>query len=487
MTDVGYSSRYEVYLTRSNGMQIVTNELSLTLLAEMRHRQVIPSEAALLLHIPKSTVQGNMGRLLRAGIIAHEECVDDARSAVYRIDAALIFSSEADEEWQKSARSASVARIMRDGRCTSREDLSLYSVSLMESGFNVVHGLSNVGAALVRGMDDPSWWGNLLSSAEELCASKGIRLAVNTEESLKLSFRSDSENISDIPLVIVPMLGALSTHARELFGYDLSSDIHLSIDDDGRSVDIRINPFRGQMFERPTSEFDMRSVSADTQFSVYSIGGMAMLFTNRTMMGILDALFEEDLSLNELEDSLGFPKPTIYASLSKLIELGAVGIGSDSSTPKRYKLTADPILYMTDPDTGSASRMNATIESFQKGELDYYSAVISYALDAIGLMGIRFDKMFMRSGERAATAALDMQSDMDPQGLVDLACTMVSGPDKAEVISYLPISIRLFLSKDTLWDAWPGDFVMGFLREGLRRLLDFDYPIHIEKVNEAEL
>lgn len=29
MTDAGYSSEYEVYLTHRNGMQIVTNELSL--------------------------------------------------------------------------------------------------------------------------------------------------------------------------------------------------------------------------------------------------------------------------------------------------------------------------------------------------------------------------------------------------------------------------------------------------------------------------
>ena len=29
MTDAGYSSEYEVYLTNRNGIQIVTNELSL--------------------------------------------------------------------------------------------------------------------------------------------------------------------------------------------------------------------------------------------------------------------------------------------------------------------------------------------------------------------------------------------------------------------------------------------------------------------------
>ena len=43
MADVGYSSEYEVYLTYRNGMQIVTNELSLQILRELRRREVSPS------------------------------------------------------------------------------------------------------------------------------------------------------------------------------------------------------------------------------------------------------------------------------------------------------------------------------------------------------------------------------------------------------------------------------------------------------------
>lgn len=42
MTDVGYSSEYEVYLTMRNGIQIVTNELSLQILREMRYRRSLP-------------------------------------------------------------------------------------------------------------------------------------------------------------------------------------------------------------------------------------------------------------------------------------------------------------------------------------------------------------------------------------------------------------------------------------------------------------
>ena len=72
MADVGYSSEYEVYLTYRNGMQIVTNELSLQILRELRRREVSPSEMAAALGLPKSTIQGNIGKLLRTGIIASE-------------------------------------------------------------------------------------------------------------------------------------------------------------------------------------------------------------------------------------------------------------------------------------------------------------------------------------------------------------------------------------------------------------------------------
>ena len=82
MTDAGYSSEYEVYLTHRNGVQIVTNELSLHLLDEMRARSISPSETAAIMHLPKSTIQGNLGKLQRMGIIAQDVCEDDARSAV---------------------------------------------------------------------------------------------------------------------------------------------------------------------------------------------------------------------------------------------------------------------------------------------------------------------------------------------------------------------------------------------------------------------
>lgn len=480
MTDAGYSSKYEVYLTHRNGIQIVTNELSLRILAEMRRREVSPSETALLFQLPKSTIQGNITKLLRAGIVKQETCIDDARSAVYHIDAMLIFSSAVDEDWQKYARSASVARIMRNGRCTSREDLSLYAVSLMESGFNIVQGLFNVGEALTRGMEDPDWWDGMVATMGEQCSRDGVRIELDTEDALKLSFRSDGEDISDIPLIIVPMLGALRSRAGVMFGYELSHDIQLSIGDAGCSVDLRINPFRGQDFADERHSDPLESFSIESPFSIYSIKGKAMMFTNPTMMGVLDALSTGDRSLNELEEAMGVPKATIYASAAKLMELGAVRVDPDSGTPKKYNLLADPILFITEPDLRNGDRLASIVADFQRGTLDYYSAVIAYSLEVIGRMGIHFDKMFMRAGMNTALIALGLKSSIQPQELVDLACDMVSGPDRAEVASYLPIRIRIRLSDQTLWDAWPADFVLGFITEGLKYLLEHRYPVIVE-------
>ena len=93
MSDIGYSSQYEVYLTQNNGVQIVTNELSLQILKQMRFREISPSEIANAFGISKSTVQGNIGKLLRAGIVSQEDRVNDARSTVFRLNAVLIFCS----------------------------------------------------------------------------------------------------------------------------------------------------------------------------------------------------------------------------------------------------------------------------------------------------------------------------------------------------------------------------------------------------------
>lgn len=483
MTDAGYSSEYEVYLTQSNGVQIVTNELSLHLLEEMRARSVSPSETAAIMHLPKSTIQGNLGKLQRMGIIVPDVCVDDARSAIYRIAGRLLFRSRTQSDWQRYARAASVTRIMANGRCTPREDLSLYGVSLMESGFNITLGLFHIGVELTRGITDRAWWDLLFDSLKASCPDD-VTIDVDFRDALNLSFRSEHSDISDIPLTIVPLLGALASHSEEFFGYRLSQDIRLIVDDSGRSIRFRVGRYKGQDFKDDDGVIE--SYAHPEPFSIYSIDGKAMMFTNATMMGILDALSQDNLSLGDLEGAMGISKATIYAAATKLMSMGAIRIDPDSGSPKKYALVADPILYMTDPGNRSSAELDRIVADFQAGRMDYYSAVIAYALEAIQCLGIHFDKMFVRAGKNSALTVLGMRGRITAQGLVDLACGMISSPDCAEVVSYLPIVVRVDLSKNTLWDTWPPDFLMGFLTEGLFYLLEFEYPIRVEVYRESE-
>jgi DNA-binding MarR family transcriptional regulator len=488
MSDVGYSSEYEVYLTRENGVQIVTNDLSLTILKEMRYHEVSPSDIATELSISKSTVQASIVKLLRMGIVSQSPRVNDARSVVYHVDATLILCSDTDVEWQLYARSASARRIMNSGRCTCREDLSLYGASLTESGLNIVQGLFNVGAALTFGKKNGEWWNNLLSSMQEQCASLGVSVDMSTRNGVNLTFVSNGDNISDIPLIVVPMLGALMSHSKEVLGYNLSHDVSLTVNNRGQSVNMRIDPFIGQDFD--DDKFDsvhrtMEYYRVTEPFAIYSIGNVATLFTNSTMMGVLYHLSNGDCSVNDLEKLMGISKATIYAAIMKLIELGAVVLDRDSGSPKRYSLVAEPILYCTDPDVMDCSNLWGIAERFQNGELDYYSAVISFAMESIRCMGIHFDRMFIRSGRSTARAVLELYPKMEPERLLDVACRMVSIPDHAEVVSMIPLRIRVTLAKNTLWGSWPGDFVKGFILEGLKAQTGDDYRITIETVREG--
>lgn len=356
----------------------------------------------------------------------------------------------------------------------------------MESGLNIVYGLSNVGVALVRGINDPDWWNHILNSMNQQCSMSGISMKMSTKGSLTLTFESD-EDISDIPMMIVPMLGALRINFRAIAGYNLSHEIQLSVEDDGRHVKIEIDPFQGQDYDAGTEPTNpLEHFCIQEQFAIYSIGGKATLFTNNTMVGILDSLFDHNQSLNELEASLNVPKATIYVSLTKLTALGAVGIDDSSGSPKKYTLLAEPLMYTSEPNESSIGLCAEIAEKFRNGSLDYYSAVISYALHAIECMGIHFDKMFMRSGRNTAHTLLKSNKFMEAQDFVDLSCTMVSAPDDAEVISYLPIRIRLNRSKNSMWDAWPGDFVIGFVDEGLKMILNRAYPITVETYYENQ-
>lgn len=487
MADMGYSSDYAVYLTENNGVQIVVNFLSLSILKELRLRELSPSEISVTLDVPKSTIQGNINKLIRMGIVAQDTRIDDTRSVVYHISAMQLFSSESDIEWQLSARSASVTRIMRVGRCTSAEDISLYGVSLTESGLNIVQGLFNVGAALVKDKDDLGWWNDLFNQIDKQSGKHGISVQMNTDDGLRLRFESKTEDISDISMVMFPMLGAVIYNSKNIFGYHLAHDASLKVSNNGFVVELHVPRFEGQDFEnRLDIKRGRSSFKIDEQFSVYSIDGTAVLFTNPTMMAILDCLSESDLSLGDLERSTGLSKATVYAALTKLIGIGAVDSVKNRGEMMKYTLEADPILYTTRETNDDFDKMDDVVLKFHKGEIDYYSAVTSYAMLAIGCMGIHFDKMFIRSGRNAALSVIEADPDIQPQELVELSCAMVSSPDKAEIRTYIPLCIDVTLSQKSLWESWPGDFVMGFLSEGLKRLIGTGYKISVIVNKEGE-
>ncbi len=485
MSDVGYSSNFEIYLTRNNGIQIVTNELSLSILREMRYREVSPSDIANEFKLPKSTIQASLTKLFRTGIVMQEPRVNDARSVIYRLDGRLVFYKRQDVGWQLYARSASTARILDGGRCTSREDLSLYGASITESGLNIVQGLFNIGEELTSGERGRVFLDNMLSSMKDQCEKHGIAVDMVTKDGLELKFESIADNISDVPLIIVPMLGAIISHSRDLLGYNLSHDISLKVSNKGYSVMMKVDPFVGQDYHNSNPEYVQRNLERDYSvepFSIYSIKGVSTLFTNPTMMDILFNLSEADMSVNDLEMDMGVSKATIYASLMKLIEMGAVEVDRNSGSPKKYRLLADPIIYSTQMEPQGLDRLGDIIERFQTGRIDYYSAVIAYAMESIKYMGVHFDKMFMRSGASTARSVIAQRPDIDPQTMLDVACSMVSEPDLAEIVTMIPLKIRVRMSPDTLWENWPADFVKGFVKEGLKSLTGDDYKVNVEVV-----
>ncbi len=485
MGDVGYSSSYEVYLTRCNGVQIVTNELSISILQEMRARTITLSEMSSLFSISKSTAQSNLRKLARIGIVTADDSIDDGRSVIYHLDALLLFTSDAPKEWQINAREASIDRILRNGRCTAKEDLSLYGVSFIESGLNIVPGLFNVGAAMVWCFEDMDWWTELLKNSNTQCQIKGIEISLDLKTNLVLTFRSEEENISDLPIVIVPMLGAICSHSRSIVGFNLSHETNLSVEEYGHVVKLRLEPFKGQDFEFEPFDWDvLESPKTNFPFSIYSIAGKAMLFTNPTMMSVLNALSHDKLSLNDLAIRLDLPKATVFVSLTKLIELGMIRLDEDPGSPKKYTLLAEPLLYVSEPSPLGCLKLQKLIQEFHDGKTDYSTSVISFMVEAMRCMGIRFENLFVRSGMQVASSVLEQCPHMDPQDFVDLSCRMVSFPDRAFVSKYLPPRIKLFRSSATLWESLSEDFLIGFLRYGLKALLGFDCPFYIDSVSQ---
>ncbi|AMK13777.1 ArsR family transcriptional regulator [methanogenic archaeon mixed culture ISO4-G1] len=487
MTDFGYSSDYSIFLTRNEGVQIVTNDLSLKILNEMRFREVSPTSMAMELGLPKSTIQANISKLLHMGILCQDENKEDSRGVIYRIDAIQVFGSYMDTKWQLNVRTASASRILSKGRCTSREDLSLYGVSLTESGLDIVQGLFSVGSSLMPDTPDYSDWESIKRNILKQSSDRGMKVLIEDRSGLKLKFRSEGdENIADVSLIVVPMLGGIVSRSKDLLGYHLSKDIDLEIEDYGREVTMTVKPFVGQDYVRSGfRHHNMSDFKVDQPFAIYSIDDKAVLFTNSTMISVLNSLTEGSKSVNELTAAIGIPKATVYASLVKLMEMGAINVDENQKNPKKYSLDSDPVLFCKEPEVTNCNKLAEIRERFIRGEIDYYSAVIGYAMEATKCMGVEFDRMFSKAGRTTAKSVIDLHPDITPQNFVDISCSMVSYPDQATVVSYIPLKIDVTLSPHTLWRSWPSYFVKGFIENGLLNLTGDKYKVTVETIRQG--
>jgi hypothetical protein len=373
---------------------------------------------------------------------------------------------------------------MESGHCTSREDLSLYAASLTEVGVNIIQGLFNIGSALTFGMYRGIDVESLTRLIVEQAAGVGIECKVDFRNGLRLDLTSDRD-ISDTSLLITPMLGFVIDNSYIIMGYNLARDISLMVCESGHKVNIRIDPFEGTSDDLDTPMvFDNESYRLQQKFSIYSVRGESVIFTNETMIRIMEEIVERSLSVNELESRLHVPKATVYAGVSRLLEIGAIVLDNSSQRVKRYILQAEPVVYCTEPASVDRRRIQQVIRRFQDSELDYYSAVISLAKEVIDLVGLHFDRMFEGSGARTARTVLEHHSIPDLQTFLEASCCMVSSPDRAEIVSQYPVHVRIIQSDRTLWGTWPTDFVRGFLREGIGYFIGDDAHAIIETVRE---
>jgi len=487
MSDIGFSHEYDVYITEENGIQIVANELSLLITREMKYRSIKVSDIADTLGISKSTVKDRISKLKALGIVSEDRDPKDKRINIYNLNAALLFSSEEDIDWQLSARNASTSRILENGQCTFREDLSLYAASLTEMGVNIFPGLFGVGEGLIGDGKSITKLENVIKDAIGQCNKSKISIDIGVNEGLRLEFISD-QDISDLPLVISPMLGILISTSQRILGYQLAYDISLSVRESGHRVKIIIPRFEGSFNKelQPGYFSRIKNFRPSDDFSIYATDTKSILFTNKAMMAILDMLVEGPASMKEMEEKLGIPAATIYSSVMKLYELKTVSIDLDSQNVRRYKLDANPVLSCSDSGQTLSHMLPGIIDDFVSKRRDYYSSVILFARELYSSLGIRFDRMYYLSGANTAKSVLEFRPDLCFEEFVDMACSMVSFPDRVEVLGLRNVCLRVILSKDTLWDTWPSEFVRGFLSEGVKRYEGVGNRVFVQTVREGD-
>lgn len=499
MSDLEYGEHYAVYLTPEKGVRFITNSVTIDTIDELRRGNYGVTDLSMKLNVPVTTMQSNLTKLLRMGMVTTEKDPDDGRKVMYVKHCYCIFRDGQMDEWMPEYKDYVAERIILQDNAWQAA-IAMIVIVLLEKGVDTRPVLFEFGNSLaymyrnvVRGKT-PDEILDLVFTIFNI--KEGVEYSMDATDEFLLGIKStDGDSIYKVMCFMNAIVGFLFASLPWSQGFYYSNKLTTTVSDDRRQVLVTAKKKEGKVvvthlpfiWDRTREFYKMRS-----PITIVRVPKGTIILGNKTMVSIVDILGKGEMTSEEISLQLDIPAVTVSTAIRKL---KAEGIVSTDGRQRgaRFRLDGQILVSMTDiPDsldndirwTRRVMIQSLNSDTGDIGDLAYWYNYVSWKL-----LGLDYEHIIRSNGRYIADKIIKMYPGITADEFVRKACKCrVRETLKAEPVTFIPLRVRVTCIVEPGYPSYPEltrNYFWEILSEGLRKITGSEHPVEMELVTVA--
>lgn len=438
MPDCGFSDRFIVCLTPDRKMRTVMSETCLQIFFRLVQEEMSVTDISSELNIPKTTAQTIMGKMEALGILISRKDKTDRRRTVFRTAASPIYMDSNSIRWRFMSVDSAVDDLMSGTDHPMLDAVALWASVMNSHGLDVWPMVMDFGMTLGTRVSDRFKEADIeevLRFVTHLFRESDVRIDIGS--GIEVSLRSDGRKHSNGAACIGPMIGMLIVLLQDRKGLSYVPMLKI-VSMNSTEITMKARPFKGVCLadaDCPLRRQCEASYPSEDEFSVWYTYYGAIMITNPTMIRILDCISEESRTVTSISESIGIPRPSIYATLKKLIDLRLVtSVEEGKKRDKVYSLSCLKVLNSKGNGEGDSQRITTVLDQFVEGRIGLFDALAEYVFYLKKSTGIETNWQWNAIGKAVGKSVRARRKEIGYHEYLKIILSMILPPDSGHVI-----------------------------------------------------
>lgn len=441
MADIEYSDVYSVYMTDS-GVRYLTNKTSIEIMKMLFTKEMTVTDLSEILGESKSSLQSNMMKLVRLGMVSSTIDPTDKRKVIYYATSSLMLCPVSTDTIDKSVLGDLIGKTIVADDGYSKNHLVLAMLMPYMMGVSI-HPLL-VRTSCVMASHCMSRFNKFIDdefmTEFRKCALKAGLPYIDMDIGREIKVYVDSSGMTKSEIYVMHSV-VLGLAMRMIYLKTGTWYTQIRYEYTEGKVIIYLSKYIG---DQKRVDYFMSMISHkksddDWPFAILSKDNKTTLYGNRTQIKIIDALQKANLSLKELSDMLDVPAVTVHLNLMKLLESGAIAVIDDfKSKLVTYRMRAD-VLVTPGIKTHFSYVQDSVSDDGRFIEMLYKHLIFSFRdagvnlRNILGVLGAEVAKIWIKKNPGAtAEQFLSIMESLN----MGTGC-------KVKVVSYIPLKLSI--------------------------------------------